>query len=361
VPLDEPTRRKFDAMAPLLDVRVVAASVPRTASPDPRFFLVAPIRPGFLDGIVFYLALPFRVAHHLRGFAPDVVVVQGVHELTGVLFSRVLARRRPRVILDVHGDWRAATRLYGSRLRQLLNPLSDRMAAVAVTRADAIRTISGFTTSLVRELGREPAATFPAYVDADSFTRRRRAPLPERPQALFVGVLERNKNIDGLAAAWRIVAPRVPEARLRIVGSGRLTHIAERLVADFPGQVTWEPALSSQEIAQALDESTFLVLPSRSEGMGRVAIEAFCRGRPVLGAGVGGIRDLVEDGVSGLLVDPDDVDGLAQALVRMLTDRTLMIELAAGARRSARHWLQTPEVFAQRMGALVTGTSVETS
>ena len=77
------------------------------------------------------------------------------------------------------------------------------------------------------------------------------------------------------------------------------------------------------------------MLPSRSEGLGRVLIEAFCRGRPVVAMRVGGIRDLVEDGVNGLLVEPT-TEALADALVRVLADRALAARLGAGAARERR-------------------------
>jgi glycosyltransferase involved in cell wall biosynthesis len=111
--------------------------------------------------------------------------------------------------------------------------------------------------------------------------------------------------------------------------------------------------LAQPEVSRALDESTFLVLPSRSEGMGRVVVEAFCRGRPVLGSRVGGIPDLVEDGVNGLLVDPQDTNGLAEALIRLLTDRELAERLAAAAHTSADRWTISPEEFARRIRGLV--------
>ena len=78
-----------------------------------------------------------------------------------------------------------------------------------------------------------------------------------------------------------------------------------------------------------------LVLPSRSEGMGRVLVEAFCRGRAVIGTRAGSIPDLVEDGVSGVLVPPDDANALADAIARVLADRSLPERLGAGAREAA--------------------------
>ena len=68
-------------------------------------------------------------------------------------------------------------------------------------------------------------------------------------------------------------------------------------------RVRWDAELSPQEVAAALDESWALVLPSLSEGMGRVLVEAFCRGRGVVGTRAGSIPNLVEDGVSGVLVE----------------------------------------------------------
>jgi hypothetical protein len=87
--------------------------------------------------------------------------------------------------------------------------------------------------------------------------------------------------------------------------------------------------------------------------MGRVLVEAFCRGRAVVGTRAGSIPDLVEDGVSGLLVPPDDPQALADALVLVLGDRELAARLGEGARASAALWLQTPQEYARKMRELV--------
>jgi glycosyltransferase involved in cell wall biosynthesis len=71
--------------------------------------------------------------------------------------------------------------------------------------------------------------------------------------------------------------------------------------------------------------------------------------------GVGGITDVVEDGVSGLLVQNDE--DLADALVRVLTDRTLADRLAAGASEAGARWVTTPDEFADRLAELVEATA----
>ena len=355
LPLDPALARKWDALGEELDLRVLARAAEKANGHDPAFRLAPRVGPHGLDGAVFYALLPFRVVRELRAFHPDVLFVQSPYEAAAALAARKVARSEARVVLELHGDWRTATRLYGSRLRRLLEPVTEPLARASLRRADALRTISGYTTELVRRrLGREPAAVFPAYVDLSSFVERPVVPLPDRPRALFVGVLERYKGIDVLAEAWRIAAPQVPDAVLQLVGQGPGNAIVERLVADVPAQTEWTPRLASAEVARALDDSTALVLPSRSEGLPRIVIEAFCRGRPVIGTLAGGIPDIVEDRVSGVLVPPENPEALAAALVHVLSDPRLQRQLAEGARAGAAGWLQTPEQYADRVRELVT-------
>jgi glycosyltransferase involved in cell wall biosynthesis len=164
-------------------------------------------------------------------------------------------------------------------------------------------------------------------------------------------VLERYKNVDGLARAWRLAARHAPGAQLRIVGRGSRRAVVERLVDDLPAQTAWTERLSQEEVARAMDEATCLVLPSRSEGLGRVIVEASLRERPVVAMRVGGIRDLVTDGVNGLLVDSDEE--LAEALLQVLGDRQLAERLGAAARHDIEPWLASPEQFAERLAGLV--------
>ena len=351
LPLDPAVAPKWEALGRELDVRVVGTAAPDSAPGDGTFRLVP--RRRVLDGPRFWAGLPVRVAREIRGFRPEAIVTQTAYEAAAALAARRLTRSDARVVLEVHGDWRTSTRLYGSPARRALGGLGDRIAAWAVRRADVVRTVSPFTSSLVRELGVEPAATFPAYMHLEPFVERPPAPLPEQPVALFVGVLEAYKNVDGLAAAWRLVAPRAPDATLRIVGRGTRTDVVESLVHDLPAQTRWDKRLSADEVVRALDDATVLVLPSRSEGMGRVLVEAFCRGRGVVGTRAGSIPDLVEDGVNGLLVEPDDEAALADAIVRVLTEPGLAERLGDAARERAASWLQTADEYAARVRALV--------
>ncbi len=353
LPLEGAQKRKWDALAEVVDHRVLAAAPDGSPTGDDRFHLVGPASPRALDGALFYTLLPRRIARELRSFEPDAALVQGVHELVAFLSARRLTGSSTKVILDVQGDWHEATRLYGSPFRRLLNPVNDAFAPYAVRGADAVRTVSTQTTGLVRALDIEPAAVFPSYVDAEAFLERRPAPLPDRPRAAFVGVLERYKAFDTLVDAWRLAAPRVPGAILHVVGEGSMRDRAERLVADLPEQVEWSKRLSAEEVSAAMDAAWLVALPSRSEGLPRVALEAACRGRAIVGGNRAGIPDVVRDGENGLLVNPDDAGGLADALVSILADRTLAERLGAEARRTGEAWGVTPQEHAAKVRALV--------
>jgi glycosyltransferase involved in cell wall biosynthesis len=352
-PLGQSLERRFEALSRELEWRQLGTAADGTPPHDSRFALARPLPIKLLDGPVYHVVLPLRIARELRRFRPDAVIAQGAQETALALLARRLARSRAAVVLDLHGDWRAPTRLYGSRARRLLDPLSDTLARLALRRADAVRTISAYTTGLVRAEGVEPAAEFPASMDLALFTSEPVAPLPERPRALFVGVLERYKAFDVLADAWRRVAPDSPEAVLHVVGQGTLAPLASRLLDELPGRVEWTPALSASEVAAALDAATLLVLPSRSEGMGRVVIEAACRGRGVVASRVGGIPDVVTDGETGLLVAPGDAEALAAALRHVLLNRALAERLGAAARSAVEPWISTPEEHARRIRELV--------
>ena len=346
-PLPPGRERKFAPLRELFELRVLATAADGRPADDGVFHLAGRLP---LDGVAFWALLPFRARRLARTHRAEVLLAQSPYEaaLAG------LGRGQARLVVEVHGDWRTFTRLYGSPWRRLLAPAADALARFGLARADAVRTISGYTSSLVREAGLEPAAEFPTFFDLDAFVERPPEPLPAEPAALFVGVLELYKNVDGLAHVWRRVAPRVPGARLVIVGRGPRREVVEALVRELPEQTSWVERLEPGEVAAALDRSTCLVLPSRSEGLGRVLLEAFLRGRPAVAMNVGGIRDAVVDGVNGLLADDDA--GLEEALVRMLTDGELAARLGEGALEASRRWQSTPERYAQNLRELVDST-----
>ncbi|MBA2332565.1 MAG: glycosyltransferase family 4 protein [Actinobacteria bacterium] len=351
-PLSEGLARKFDALGERLELRVLATGTRGNRADRPEFLLHRPLHSRAFDSVAFYARLPFLIARELRAFRPAVVLAQSPFEAAAAYAGRKLARRRVPVVVELHGDWASFARLYGSRLRRPLAPVLDRIAARSLGHADAVRTLSPFTTKLARRHGVEPAATFTTYTDLSAFADPPALPLPQRPTALFVGVLQRYKNVDGIVAAWRLAAPKVPEARLVLVGDGPMRAEVERLVAEIPAQTAWHASLPTPEVVTALDTAWCLLLPSRSEGTPRVILEALCRGRGVIGGRVGGIPDAVNE-ENGFLVDPSDVEAIAEALVRLLSDRALAERLGAQALADSQLWRYTAAEYADNVVALV--------
>jgi len=353
LPLNESLARKFDALRERVDLRVLAAAPRGAANGDATFSLQRGTPLPALDGPRFYGTLPLRIARELRGTPTDAILAQSPYEALAALAGRKLARSDVAVVVEIHGDWRTWSRLYGSLTRAVVAPLADRAALVAIRGADAVRTLSPFTTGIVREAGVEPAGIFTTYTELTAFSEPPVAPLPERPVALFIGVAERYKNIHAVAEAWRLAAPRVPDAGLRLVSDGRHRDVVEALLRDLPAQVTWERRLETPDVVRAFDDAWLLLLASRSEGTPRVVLESLCRGRAVVGARAGGIPDVVWPDETGLLVDPDRPDEIADALVRILSDRALAQRLGDGGRARAADWTYTADEYADNVLELV--------
>jgi glycosyltransferase involved in cell wall biosynthesis len=128
---------------------------------------------------------------------------------------------------------------------------------------------------------------------------------------------------------------------------------ARALLDQLPQQTEWSERLTAEEVAGAMDAAWLVCLPSRSEGLPRVALEAACRGRAIIGGDRAGIPDVVHQEENGLLVDPDDVEALANALVRLLSDRQLAQTYGDAARRTGEEWGVTPAEYAAKVRALV--------
>jgi glycosyltransferase involved in cell wall biosynthesis len=350
LPLSASLARKWDSLTERMDVRVIGRAG-QIRAPDPRFQLVRP--PAGAAG-AFQIILPLILLAEGRRFKPDVVIAQSPYEALAVLAVRRALRPSPRVVVEVHGDWRTAARVYGSRARRIGAGLADRAGLLALRRADGTRSLSQFTAAITEQAtGKKPLASFPAYFDLASFLAQPARPLPPEPAVAWVAMLQQYKAPYVFAEAWRRTARQVPEARLTMVGEGPLISVAEALARDLPGRVRLERRLPPPEVARILDESTLLVLPSWSEGMPRIVMEAFTRGRPVVGTTAGGIPDMVTHGLTGLLVPPGDAEHLAEALVSVLSDRPLAERLARAALDEAAFFHRSVAQYADAVRELV--------
>jgi glycosyltransferase involved in cell wall biosynthesis len=151
----------------------------------------------------------------------------------------------------------------------------------------------------------------------------------------YFGRLDPTKGVDVLAGALR----RVPDAAvhldvygIRQPGSEPYAAQLGRAAAADP-RITLQPALQPDAVSEAMQRCDLVVVPSRWLETGPlVVLEAFAAGTPVLGARLGGIAELVSDGVDGVLVEPDDPPAWAQTIAALANEPTRVARLRAGVR-----------------------------
>ncbi|QBD78392.1 glycosyltransferase family 1 protein [Ktedonosporobacter rubrisoli] len=144
--------------------------------------------------------------------------------------------------------------------------------------------------------------------------------------------LRYEKGIDVLLQAWKLVKEQVPDAKLIVIGSGKLldqlTNMAEALgitdSVEFAGR--------QYDIPEQLHRGTIAVLPSRWEGMPNAVLEAMACGLPCVATRVSGSEDIIQQGKNGLLVDSEDYQAMAQALITLLKDADLTRKYGKAAR-----------------------------
>jgi glycosyltransferase involved in cell wall biosynthesis len=147
-------------------------------------------------------------------------------------------------------------------------------------------------------------------------------PLPNERQLLYVGRLEYVKGVDVLLRAMLAVAKVLPKVHLHIVGDGAARSELESFVAQeqLRDHVTFCGWLDGHAVNDKYLQTTAVVIPSIwPENLPTVCMEALATGRLVVGSKTGGIPELVQDGITGRIVPPGDVDALAAAIIDLLS------------------------------------------
>ena len=327
-PLDAMAARKWQLLAELsdYDIHVVGFSTslrPRRFTEQVDFALLpqpptAPLRylSIFLLGslLVSYLTLRYRA---------EILVAQSPFEgAIGAAVKRFvrLFGMRPRLIIENHNNFEEDLFLQRKiPLQSLYRRIMLEAARFAFRHADALRVISSTTAERARHYAPHlPQARFMTFSDTEVFRRsERRIPVESASDIVYAGVLIPRKGVQHLLNAFTTLDQ--PSAQLHLVGhaenedyAATLRRQADRL--GISDRVHFHGAVSQGELANCFGAARVMVLPSLSEGLGRVVVEAMLQGTPVIGSRVGGIPDMIEPGVTGWLVDPGDEADLASAL-----------------------------------------------
>ncbi len=217
--------------------------------------------------------------------------------------------------------------------------------AEAIQTLDAVVTVSraiGDATDAIAR-PRRPITVVPNGADAAVFMPRDAAEArariglpPEGPVISYVGKLVPRKGVDTLIEAMGILAARASGApRLVMAGIGGLREPLEQRAAELgvADRITWLGKVLHDEVGWVMSAGDVFVLPSLSEGLPTVVCEAMACGLPVVATAVDGTPEIVDDGVTGLLVQPHDAGGLATALATVLDDPALRERMGAEALR----------------------------
>ncbi|MGB8004891.1 MAG: glycosyltransferase family 4 protein, partial [Gaiellaceae bacterium] len=163
----------------------------------------------------------------------------------------------------------------------------------------------------------------------------------DTPVLLCVGRLIPIKGHIVLLRAFAAARKRVPNLELRIAGRGPLEPALHALVKELEIEDSVRFLGYVAPVQRALEEAAIVVVPSMGEGFGMVALEAMERARPVIAAEIGGLGELVQQGVTGFLVPPGEAEPLERAIVTLAGDLPRAEEMgAAGRRRALEHFLQ---------------------
>lgn len=178
--------------------------------------------------------------------------------------------------------------------------------------------------------------TIPSGVELERFTKididveAKKRELNIANDFFIIGTIGRLVPIKGhtyLISAVKKIVEEFPKTTLLFIGDGHLKseleEQAKRLgVRDSVVFAGWR-----NDIPEILKLFDILVFPSLNEGMGKVVIEGMAQGKPIIASNVGGIRDLIKDGVSGILVPPKDVEAIETSLLLLMKNRALAEEL----------------------------------
>lgn len=259
----------------------------------------------------------------------------------------IASKNLPPIVVTYHMD-ALAPGLKGAVFalhRTLIQPLLlPRAKAVIVSSYDyakrsSIRRFFSKNPSRVREL--------PFGVDTERFrpgpSSRERFLIPERAITyLFVGGLDRAHAFKGTHLLLEAFSRLPQEAHLLIVGDGDLRGEYEDRARSLGviSRVHFLGRLDEESLIQAYNTADIFVFPStsRAEAFGLAALEAEACGKPVIASDLPGVRTVVRQGETGLLVQPGDSADLQRAMSRLFSEREFRLKLGEGARRHAEHF-----------------------
>ncbi|MGQ0571214.1 MAG: glycosyltransferase family 4 protein [Armatimonadota bacterium] len=292
-------------------------------------WLVGAHRPGrpMFSSSLYSIGYARQIARDLRRQRCDIV-----HILNFASFAPLIRSMAPetKVVLHMRCEW--------------LTEWDRAVVEPQVRHADLVLGISEHIARTIRQ-------AFPAMadrvrsvhngVDLAHFAPRNGSRPAEAAHLVYVGRISPEKGVHVLLEAFEYVLARRPDATLQIVGpeyrragrQGYLAGLKRGLSPRVAARVRFAGFVEHEDLPQVYENAAVFVSPSLQEAFGMTLVEAMAMGLPVVSTRTGGIPEVIDDGRTGLLVEPGDARGLAEAILKLLNDPSLRAAMGASGRR----------------------------
>lgn len=279
-----------------------------------------------------------EAASIVEAFDPDLVHVNAIGP-SGLFYLRVARRgaKRTPMLLTLQQE------LFARRGEGNGN-LEVEMLRSADWVVGCSRAVLGQARDIVPEI--EPRSS--CIYNGVDLRRDESVPPPTSPRMLCLGRLVPQKGFDVAIDAFARVASRLPDARLVVAGDGsdRDALVARAAATGLDRRIDFLGWVDPAEIPPLIEGSTVVVMPSVREGLPVVAVQAALVGRPIIGTPVGGLPEVVVDGLNGIVVEPGSVESLAEAMVRIASDPATAMAMGRASFERARERFRWENVVA---------------
>ena len=283
---------------------------------------------------LYFIYYCIKKAFYLRSKKVGFDLVVSYDPLKTGMTALILAKFfKAKFISEVNGvytspeEWLDEPKTLSTAIKKKFYP---KLMKFILTKTDGIKLLFDEQIVYIKdELKNKIVHSFPNFVDVDSFRNT-----ADEKIVLLVGFPFKRKGIDVMIKAFKKITEKHPEWQLKILGYFPDKSEINAEINNHP-QITHCDPVEYNEMPQEIGSCGILVLPSRSEAMGRVLVEAMAAGKARIGSNVDGIPTVINDGVDGLLVKPGDIDDLASKLDLLITNNDFRKQLALNAEKRA--------------------------
>ncbi len=297
----------------------------------------------------FHYGYGWQVARDAAQRGSDIIHIHNHSQ-----FVPIVRKYNPnaKIVLHLHCEW--------------VNRLNQEAIAERLAKLDLVISCSDYITNKI-------AARFPEYagicrtvnngVDANYFvpaTRSRPQNSQDAPQMLFVGRISPEKGVHDLIDAFIQVTATYPDAVLTIIGPhiivakemlfdlqhepevqalepyygvDYLEYVKSKIPPHLCDQVIFTGSLSQEQVLPYYQQADVVINPSLSEAFGMSLVEAMATQTPVVATKIGGMTEIVNDGVTGLLSDPGDIQALASAITAIISEPEIASQMGKAGRK----------------------------